>query len=400
MSRVSIVRVAREDVRGAVRRAVSLTGGLEPVVPRGSTVLLKPNVVNDRPSGSGHVTDARLTRAVAELVLEMGAGRVIMGEGSSVGYDFPGRRDSLHCLEASGTAQIARDLGLELVDLNRDERVPVRAEGAYVMEAFSVARTAWEADVIVDLPVTKTHVRTGITCGLKNMKGVLPGDEKKRTHRLGLDRAIVDLNRVMRPHLTVVDGIVGAQGTHSGPEDRVPLGCVVCGRDVVAVDAVCAALMGFDVARVHHIRLAGEAGLGEADLRQIEVRGESIEAVARRFVSYGEAARDRFGAVRLIEKDACTGCMGEIVSTFIYLRRAGYGDRLADLTLILGTPEEVPALPGTPVIVGKCPRAYRDRGVYVSGCPPHGIQITDAACRALDIDVDAVHRAIAELHSA
>ena len=131
-----------------------------------------------------------------------------------------------------------------LVDLNRDERVQVHAADAYVMPDFGVARTAWEADVIVDLPVVKTHVRTGITCGLKNMKGVLPGEEKKRTHRMGLDRGIVDLNRVMRPHYTVVDAIVGVQGTHTRPEDRVPLGCLLAGADVVAVDKIAEGDMG------------------------------------------------------------------------------------------------------------------------------------------------------------
>ena len=192
-----------------------LAGGLD--IQAGATVLLKPNVVHPSPSGSGSITDARVTEAVARLVLERNPGRVIIGEGSSVGYDFPGRRDTMTCLEASGTADVARRLGLELVDLNRDEHVQVHAPEAYVMPEFGVARTAWEADVIVDLPVVKTHVRTGITCGLKNMKGVLPGEEKKRTHRMGLDRAIVDLNRVMRPHYTVVDAIVGVQGRTPGP---------------------------------------------------------------------------------------------------------------------------------------------------------------------------------------
>ena len=397
MPAVSIVRVADDCVEDAVRRAVALAGGLQ--IAPGATVLLKPNVVSPSPSGSGKVTDARVTEAVARIVLEENPGRVVIGEGSSVGYDFPGRVDSLHCLQASGTADVARQLGLELVDLNRDARVAVQVADALAMETFAVARTAWEAEAIVDLPVVKTHVRTGITCGLKNMKGVLPGDEKKRTHRLGLDRAIVDLNRAMRPHFTVVDAIVGAQGTHSAPEDRVPLGCIVAGADVVAVDAACAAIMGFDGAQILHVRLAAEAGLGVADLRQIDVRGEAIARVTRRFLPFQEAARERFGAATIVEQGACTGCMGEMVSTFIYLRRAGFGDRLAGLALILGTPERVPPLPGTPVIVGQCARAYRDLGVYVPGCPPHGTAITDGACQALGIDAEAVHRAIAELHS-
>jgi hypothetical protein len=172
---------------------------------------------------------------------------------------------------------------------------------------------------------------------------------------------------------------------------------VLAGTDVVAVDAVCATLMGFDAGQIHHIRLAAEAGLGTADLAQIEVRGEPITS-GKRFVSYHEAARSRFGAVTMIEKDTCTGCMGEILSPFLYLGKAGLADRLADLTVIMGTPDGVPPVAGSAVVVGQCARAYRDRGVYVPGCPPHGIAITDAICEALGIDAGVVHRAIDELH--
>jgi uncharacterized protein (DUF362 family) len=396
MSIVSIVRVQSQQIEKAVRKAVQLADGFH--IPAGATVLLKPNVVHPSPSGSGKITDARVTEATARLVLEQDPGRVIIGEGSSVGYDFPGRRDTMTCLEASGTADVARRLELELVDLNRDELVPVHAPDAYVMPDFAVARTAWEADVIIDLPVVKTHVRTGITCGLKNMKGVLPGNEKKRTHRMGLDRAIVDLHRVMRPQYTIVDAIAGVQGTHTRPEDRVPLGVLLAGGDVVAVDAVCAAIMGFDVDQVHHVQLAAEAGLGVADLARIEVRGEPIASVRRPFVPYQEAARARFGAATIIERNTCTGCIGELTSLFIYLRRAGFEGRFEDLALIMGEPDELPELHKQAVVIGKCARTYSDRGVYVPGCPPHGMAITDAACEALGIDQEVVHRAIAELH--
>jgi len=398
MSVVSIARVKDDRVQDAVRQAIEMAGGLEATIPPGSSVLIKPNVVSPSPSGSGKITDARVIEAVAKLVLQRNPGQVVIGEGSSVGYDFPGRKDSMHCLEVSGTAAVARRLGVELVDLNRDERVHVRAEDAFVMEAFAVARAAWEADVIVDLPVIKTHVRTGITCGLKNMKGVLPGDEKKRTHQLGLDRGIVDLNRVVKPHFTLVDAIVGMEGTWQVPEDAVRLGCIVAGTDVVAVDAVCATIAGFDVEQILHVQLAAQEGLGVADLARIEVRGEAIADVARRFKPYQQAARVRFGTAQIVERNACTGCMGEMVSTFIYLDKAGFAHRLADLTLVMGTPEALPEMRGTPVVVGKCARAHRHAGIYVPGCPPHGTAITDGACEALGIDSAVVHAAIEALH--
>jgi uncharacterized protein (DUF362 family) len=398
MSIVSIVKVYQDRVAEAVHRAVDLVNGMSVIKP-GDSVLIKPNLVKPSPSGSGIITDARLTEAVARLVLDHSPGKVTIGEGSSVGYDFPGQVDSLTAMEVSGTADVARRLNLPMVDLNRDEVVAVHADNAYVMDTFGVAKTAYEADVIIDLPVIKTHSRTGITCGLKNMKGVLPGEEKKRTHRLGLDRGIVDLNRVMRPHLTVVDALVGRAGTHTRDEDRVTLNCILAGTDVVAVDAVCATVMGFDIDEILHIRLADEAGLGEADLDCIDVYGERIASVARPFQPYAEAAKARFGAATIIESSTCTGCWGEMESAFLYLNEAGFAHRLKELVLVMGTPDEVPDLDTTPVIVGKCPSAHRELGVWVGGCPPHAIKLTDAICEVLEIDKAAVRAKIEELHS-
>ena len=398
MSIVSIVRLRDDSVEDAIRKAVAMTDSFESTILEHSTILIKPNLVTPSRSGSGYITDARVTEAVTRLVLERNPKKVIIGEGSSVGYDFPGREDTMTCMKASGTSAVAERLGVETVDLNRDEQIEVTVPDAYVMDTFSVARTAWEADVIVSLPVMKTHVRTGITCGLKNMKGVLPGNEKRRTHRCGLDRGIVDLNRLVKPGFTVVDGLVGMQGIHAGDADRVPLGIILAGSDVVAVDAVCGAVMGFDVKQILHVNLAAEANLGIADLAQIDVRGEKIEDVRRPFITYQQAALDRFGGATIIEKDTCTGCMGEIVSTFVYLDKAGFQDKLADLTLVMGTPDHVPALKVTPVVIGKCAREFRHLGVFVPGCPPHGFKITDAACEALGIDKSVVHRTIEELH--
>ncbi len=401
MAVVSIVRLQNEDVEGAVGKAVSLTDGFERVAWRGAKVLVKPNVALPAKAGTGIVTDARVVEAVTKLVLERNPKKVVIGEGSSVGYDFPMRLDSIHCMEVAGVVEVAKKLGVEIVDLNRDELVKVRVADAFVMERFAIAKTAWEADVIISLPVIKTHIRTGITCGLKNMKGVLPGDEKKRTHKLGLDRGIVDLNRVTKPIFTVVDGIIGVQGawgSQSEEVNRVPLGLIIAGSDVVAVDAVSATIAGFDVGEILHIQGAAEANLGVCDMGLIEVRGERIGSVRHPFIPFLEGAKHLYGGAKIIEKDTCTGCVGESVSTFIYLNKAGFHDKLKELTIIMGTPDEIPPLGGKPVIIGRCAKEYRHLGVFVPGCPPHGMKINDAVCQALGVDKKTVQCAILELH--
>jgi uncharacterized protein (DUF362 family) len=399
---VSIVRLQNGDVEGAVGKAVSLTDGFESVVWRGANVLVKPNVALPAKAGTGIVTDARVVEAVTKVVLERNPKRVVIGEGSSVGYDLPVRLDSIHCMEAAGVVEVAKKLGVELVDLNRDEHVKVRVADAFVMERFAIAKTALEADVIISLPVIKTHIRTGITCGLKNMKGVLPGNEKKRTHKLGLDRGIVDLNRVAKPTFTIVDGITGVQGawgSESDGVDGVPLDLIIAGSDVVAVDAVCATVAGFDVRGILHIQLAAQANLGVCDRGLIEVRGERIDSVKHPFIPFLQGARHLYGGARIIERDTCTGCMGESVSTFIYLNKAGFHEKLRDLTIIMGTPEQVPPLKGKPVVIGLCAKKYRHLGIFVPGCPPHGTKINDAVCKALEVEKKTVRRAIFELHN-
>ena len=269
MSIVSIVKLQHDDVSAAVRNAVALTPAFNDIDWKKATVLIKPNIVNPSKSGSAMITDARLVHAVTQLVLEQNPQKVIIGEGSSVGYDFPGREDSIHCMKVAGVLDVAEKFGIEVVDLNQDEQVEIKLPEAFVMDTFSIAKTASASDVILSLPVIKTHVRTGITCGLKNMKGVLPSDEKKRTHQCGLDRGIVDLNRIAKPHFTIVDAITGLQGTHTEETDKVPLNLVIAGHDVVAVDTVCAAVAGYNVKDILHVQLSAEAGLGISDLDQI-----------------------------------------------------------------------------------------------------------------------------------
>lgn len=395
---MAVVKVGRK-VGESVRNAVRLAGGLERIVQRHSTVLVKPNLWKPSESGSGIITDTRVTEAVTRLVMEQKPDRVIIGEGAAVGYDVPNIQDTMVAFRKSKTREVAERLGVELIDLNRDTPVEVHLRNAFVMKKFKVAKTALDADTIISVPVLKTHFQTGITCGLKNMKGVLPGFEKRRTHRMGLDKAIVDLNRIVKPKFVVVDAINCMQGTWDLADDKVNMNLIVAGDDAVAVDSVCARIIGLDIDRIMHVNLAQKAGLGVADPVRIDVKGERIESVTRKFLSFSGSFQAKFGALDLIEKNACTGCTGELPSTLRYLCHAGVGEKLAQLTLIMGNPEEVRITREVCVVIGQCAKRYAYLGVYVPGCPPNALIITDRICEAMNINKRSVHRIIRELHS-
>ena len=113
------------------------------------------------------------------------------------------------------------------------------------------------------------------------MFGLLPDKFKGKYHLKGISKVIVDINTVLKPTLTVVDGFVGMEG--AGPVDGEPvqMNLIIAGTDTVATDATACRVMGIDPYEIKHIRRAHEKGLGNID--DIQVIGEKLETVTRPF---------------------------------------------------------------------------------------------------------------------
>jgi uncharacterized protein (DUF362 family) len=105
-----------------------------------------------------------------------------------------------------------------------------------------------------------------------------------------MNRNLVALARRAMPHLSVVDGWLGMHREGPRHGTPIPLGVVVAGTDPVAVDAVAAAVMGFDPRQIGYLHYAERAGLGIADLARITIVGEPIARVRRRFIPHSNHA--------------------------------------------------------------------------------------------------------------
>jgi uncharacterized protein (DUF362 family) len=389
---VSIVRVGESGVEAAVRRAIELAGGLKPLITPDSKVLVKPNLCWPEPSGMGYITDCRVTEAVTKIVLELGPKSVVIGESSSAGYEFDTSRSTEEAFRVSGTADAAQRLGVECRNLNRDEVKEVTVKEPYVMDKVRIAGTALESDVIISVPVLKTHVRTLVTLSLKNMKGVMPGAEKRKTHRLGLDKAIADLNSLVKPDYVVIDALAGMQGLWEYPQDRIELGLILAGADPIAVDTVGTCLMGFEPARVMHLQYLAAREGKKADLSQVQLVGEPLEANRRTFQSGFGVFKSRYPGVHVIEgESACTGCSGELIGALQALKEYGDSAALSDLTIIFGNPKPNGITPAAKtVILGKCSQEYAHIGLYAGGCPPLSDEIIRTICSAFGTDANSV----------
>ena len=150
--------------------------------------------------------------------------------------------------------------------------------------AFPVSVLA--ADIVISIPKLKTHHWAGMTCGIKNLFGVVPGAvygwPKNVLHYRDIHHAMVDLAATVRPALVVVDAIVSMEG--DGPIMGRPraTGFLAMGRDPVAVDATCARAMGIDPARLPYLEMAS-GFLGHLDEGRIRQRGEPLSRVRSEF---------------------------------------------------------------------------------------------------------------------
>jgi uncharacterized protein (DUF362 family) len=248
---------------------------------RDKTVLLKPNLV-EFDHNTCINTDPRLVLATRELFLKLGAAAVWIGEG-------PGhRRDTWDLADQAGYRKIVPDFDDRFVDLNLDDVKSVKAYGNS-MDLF-LPKTVLNADLVVSVAKMKTHHWAGATLSMKNFFGIVPsaiyGWPKNLLHYQGIDRSIVELNRIVRHTFAIVDGIVAMEG--NGPIQGTPVkaGVVVMGRDVAAVDATCARLMKLDPMKIKYLTEASALridGLGSIAESDIEQRAEKLNDIARPF---------------------------------------------------------------------------------------------------------------------
>jgi len=356
------------SVRKAVKESLDLIGGLDSLVSPGDRVLVKPNLIAPYHYTTGATTNPHVIRVLCELAKEAGARKVSIAEGSGVGSKTE------EVFTVTGLKEISARIGVDLINLKKTKTVYMGIPNGKVFRRLKIPEAFMEADVIINAPVMKTHDVFPATLGLKNMKGVLQEKDKKRFHKWGLAQSIVDLNKLVLPQITVLDGTVGMEGigpTHGTP---VNLGVIISSFDTVAADSVAAAVMGIDPLEIEYVKLASEQGLGCADLSRIEVVGLRIEEVKRPFKRLKlDFASYREKGIEIYEKGACSGCRNTM-EAFIayYMESKGRLGLLKGYTLIFGQNVKIPdKFEGKLINIGLCTKKFREKGEYIPGCPPH-----------------------------
>jgi uncharacterized protein (DUF362 family) len=337
-----------EHIEPMVRKAVELAGGFQWLIKSGDMVLLKPNIVDMEPPGSGEVTDVRVVKALIKIIDEIDPGNIeiVVGEGSPrpMDYELPyapkwgGFPAWQKLWDAAGYQDLLTDsyltgINFRFSNLNGSpsenpwqDLIFVTIPGGGVTEPqngqYYIHKDVLNADVFITIPVAKIH-DTGITITLKNQIGIAPSTRYGFSKGSGVpqdnyqtklfhaamkpvhwtDEEIVDLSTIADIDFIVVDaiGCLESQKTADWNYDKskvlnmIRLNSIVAGSDPVAVDHVCSRLMGLNPDDINHITLGERIGLGINDPDMIEIVGADLTKIKCRFKKRINKAYADFG---------------------------------------------------------------------------------------------------------
>jgi uncharacterized protein (DUF362 family) len=237
-------------------------------------VLIKVNFITTETWDTGATTDPMVVEAIIQKLKNLPVEVFVVESDATM-------TNADKAFEATGMKEMCQRNGVECLNLRHvKDRVKIDIPNGETLKSIKVPRIVTES-AIISAAKLKTHMATKVTLGMKNMFGLLPDKFKGKFHARGISKVVVDINTVLKPALTVIDGFVAMEGR--GPTDGTPvkMDLIIAGKDVVATDATAARVMGFEPMEITHIRKAHQKGLGNID--DIEVVGSKLNEVKREF---------------------------------------------------------------------------------------------------------------------
>jgi len=275
MSIVALIRCESYDyleVKNAVERGFQLLGGPDKFARTNEKILLKPNFLAGDPPEKCTNTHFAVFKAVSESLKKTGA---IITYGDSPGFGSA-KSTAVKC----GIYTAAQEVGIELVEFTDGEDIFFK-EGIQNRK-FTIAKPVLASDGIISLPKFKTHGLTLLTGAIKNQFGCVPGYLKGEYHVKLADpdkfaQMLVDLNKLIKPRLFIMDGIIAMEG--NGPRGGKPhkMNALLFSTDPVALDATVCRMVKVNPELIPSIRYGRDQGLGVCSEDEIKIVGDSLK---------------------------------------------------------------------------------------------------------------------------
>lgn len=319
-------------------------------------VFLKPNIVFPVKEKSGEVTRHIIVKSLVEVLRELDSNiEIVIGEGTAAG-SIP--EDNF---KTSGYLNLTRELGVELLNLDEVEHVDV----GWKYGKLKLPKIIFEK-AYINLPILKRSSAAGFSGAMKNQKGLLLPNLKKGFHKLGLHEPIAQLNKVIQPAFTIMDGI-----------NFFKKNVLIAGDNTCEIDSYINSLFGVECP--DYIKLAKDLKLFNECFKFI---GDMPEGIKTKSV-FRQKPYKRFLRLRLWSNPrACSMCR------FVFLDLKQLSSKNVQYSTLIRLKLFLCSLKGTEVIFGEKPNfdpeyknvicfgnctkkiAKENSYINVPGCPP------------------------------
>lgn len=253
------------------RAAVDALGGMSKFVKPGNKVVIKPNMSFGRGPEEAVNSHPAVVREVCKMCAEAGASRI-----SVLDYVL---HDVQECLSESKIPECCQNVDKTVVAAIQGQRRfrEVNVPQGRAVKTMEVVSEVLDSDVLIAVPVGKSHAAAGVSMSMKGMMGLIY-DRKSFHTTYELHEAITDMVTLLKPKLAVIDGTrILTSGGPGGPGKVMHTNVVIASADMVAADAQMLALgtwfdRKFRPDQVRHIKLAAERGLGQMDLSRVNIK--------------------------------------------------------------------------------------------------------------------------------
>ena len=275
---ISVSLIKGKDRRSNIKKSLCLISDDIKNNLKSKRVIIKPNFVSTSiPLAASHVDQIR---GILDFLQEFYAGRISIAEAAC--------GDTLKAFKNFGYHDLLKEYDVELVDLNRGpfEKISIKDRKGKSIHVRVSSMLLNKNNYIISAAKLKTHDAVVVTLAIKNiaMGSILLSDKSlvhQGTKQININ--IADIAGQVWPDLAVIDGFEGMEGngpTHGSP---IHVGVAISSTDPLAADRVACEIMGVDFNKVGYLYYCSDKGLGESDLKKIDLKGHSLRECIRPF---------------------------------------------------------------------------------------------------------------------
>ena len=293
----------------------------------GIRVLIKPNLIAAKKPETVATTHPSVVEAVLRWLTEQGVKDIVVADSPGGMYTPEFLRN---VYRVTGLDEVVKKY--ENARLNSDVGfTSVVCPDGFANHTFNIINPIVEADYVINLAKLKSHAMTGMSAGIKNMFGSIPGLQKPQLHyrwpeQQAFCNMLVELANVTSPEIVLIDAVEAMEG--DGPTGGTPVhaGYTMCARDFFTQDFYACRTMHLEPESIAMLKNAMDKGLvtpdktvwvGDPlpmDLRPFEVpktRELDFSSMVPGFLSK-PVTRILSGVLKsypVLNRDKCVGCM-------------------------------------------------------------------------------------------